>query len=367
MFHREIKKFMKKRIKIYSVFVFIAVLFSCKNENKQERKANELLKKEHALQDSIMNGLRLTNNKNFEIYPADTIIELPNETDLILWKNSFITNTGDIYKGKVNITFSFSEDPNNILFNENLPINLPDSLAELKGILMLTVKDNNGNALNFNPKYATGLRFLPPTKMLGGLAYLYDSVSKNYYSPIKVYEVYRDFKSEESSPVLINLDLADLDSINTADRKVKYKGKKLTNKEVIGYELTLKYPGFYYTGRKAREENLQEASVNISLKSAEALNFEKTKVLLFSQNEDYNYYLRTKYIGSGKYKVIPAPGYGTVKLPLNYKYTIFAYHIEGEKCYFSIKRDVILSSTFDVDLTLTEENVDKLIKIINSL
>ncbi len=354
---------MKNRIKIYSVFVFIAVLFSCKNENKQERKAHELLKNEQALQDSIMKGLSLANSKRFEIYPTDTIIKLPNETDLILWKNSFITNTGEVYRDKVNITFFFSQDPKDILFGKSLP----DSLSELKGILKLIVKDKNGNALSFDPKYATGLRFLPPTKMLGGLAYFYDSVSKNYYSPIKVYEVYRDFKSDESSSVLINLDLADLDSINTADRKVKYKGKKLTNKEVIGYELTLKYPGFYYIGRKAREENLQEASVNISLKSAEALNFEKTKVLLFSQNEDYNYYLRTKYIGSGKYKVTPAPGYSTVKLPLNYKYTIFAYHVEGTKCYFSIKRDVILSSTFDIDLTLTEENVDKLIKIIKSL
>ncbi len=358
---------MRNSIIIYSAFVFITTLSSCKNENKQERNVDDLMNKEQALQDSIVNGLRLANNMSFDVYPSDTIIELPNETDLILWENSFITNTGDIYKDKVSIEFSFSQDPKDVLFSSNLPINLPDSLMELKGVLKLTIKDKNGNTLNFNPKYATGLRFLPSTKMLGGLAYLYDSVSKNYYSPIKVVKTYEIDSTKNDAPTVINMDMLTLDSTNSSNAKTIHKGKKLSNREIIGYELTLKYSGFYYISRKAREENLQEVSISINLKSSEKLNWEKTKVFLFSQDEDYNYYLRTEYSGNGKYKAIPAPGYNTVKLPLNYKYSILAYHIEGESCYTAIKKDIVLSPTSTIELTLKKEAVSEIVKMINNL
>jgi len=352
---------MKCKFISINFLVFTIFFCSCKNENQQDKKNGELLKKERGLQDSILNRISSMSGKQFELFPKDTIIELSNYMDLIIWKNSFATNSGEPYFGKVIIDFNFTNDPLYILFSENSP-DVPDSIVELKGVLNLSIKDERGNDLSFNPNYATGLRFLPETKMLGGLAYRYDTVVKSYYSPIKIYELY---KNKEVGMESFETDL-NFQTNSNGDKKNLHDNKALPKGELIGYELTLKYPGFYYIGRRAKEENLHDVSINIHLKSTETLKWGKAKVFLFSQDEDYNYYLRTRYTGSG-YKIIPAPGYSAVKLPLNYKYTALAYHIEGEKCYIAIKENIILSSTSEIELTLKEETVGKIIKTIENL
>lgn len=349
----------------FSIFICSLTLFSCKNESKSERKEEELLKKEKALQDSILAGLTLMNNNHYEFFPTDTIIELQNETDLILWENSFVTTTGDIYRDQVKIEFSFSQNPKDILFNKYSVINLPDSIQVLKGIIRLKIKDKNGSPLYFNPNYSTVIRFWPSTKMHTGFAYFYDTMSGEYHSPLKTYKI---FKNKEAQNGLepdreINLDFIS-DSGNIRPNSGNNRPSK---QELIGYELTLKYPGIYYISRRSEQKNLKKVDIEINLKSKEILNWEKTKVFLFSQDQDYNYYLRTEYLSDGRFKVIPSSSYYSLELPLDYKYTVMAYHIEGDQCYFAIKKNLTLSPAFSIDLNLKKERLDKLINIIKNL
>lgn len=355
-------------------FCSIGLLFmlltasACKSLKKQEESKALVLKREQILQQNIIATLQSANGSHYEFYPKDTIIELPNETDIILWKNSFITSIGDVYQDKVSVDFEFEQDTLDILYSKNLAITALSPSTKLKGLIKFVIKDNKGNRLNFNPNYSMGIRFLPPTMMLGGFFFLYDSVQKVHYSSIKTYTIFRQKSNDDySNSILILDDMVYPDSINQQNESSKYKNTRLTKKQVIGHELTQKYPGFYFIGRKVKDKNFKEVAITINLSLSDILNHKKTKVFLFSQDEDYNFYLNAKYSENGIYSIVPAREYSNIKLHLDKKYTIFAYQIKEGKSYMAVLKNMTLNSTNSFNLTLKEVEIDKMIEVIREL
>lgn len=354
--------------RIYNISKLVIICSICACGGTKATSKTKKLTKEQILQRNILETLKSASNSYYEFYPKDTVIELPNETDIILWKNSFITNNGNIYHDKVSIDFEFEQDTQEVLYRKSLAITSLNPYIDLKGLIKVVIKDKKGNQLNFNPNYSTGIRFLPPAMMLGGFFFQYDSLQKLYYSVVKSFTIFNVENNEGySNTILINNDFSVSKLSSSQDSSAKYKNTQLTYSQVIASELTLKYPGIYFIGRKAKEKYFKNTQVNISLQSSDTINWEETKVFLFSQEEDYNFYLNSRHNSNGNYVILPARGYNDIKLLLNKKFSVFAYYIKDNKSYMAVRKNIKLHTENYFTLTLKELPIDKVIKVIKEL
>lgn len=347
---------------IYVLFITVLVMVSgCTDDNKAQKQAEE----EEEIRGAIVKMLSVADGKMLNFIPSDTILELDNETELVLWKKSFLNQDSTVYTGKVQLNYYFTSDPKNILFQQYDTRH--SALEEIMGVIQFTATDDKSNDLVLNPQYSTVLRFHPKLKMLATTYFQYDSIMQKYSTPAYFYEkkvVEKIAVSNQEIRDDIEIDDDFRSSNNT--KKQKYQRQSLTKSEIIGYEMTLKNMGLYYISRENKKQNLQTVAINISAQSRDALDWKKVKAFLFTNQNDYNYYLRAKNLGDGNFKIIPASEYKELKLPLEGNYTLLLWGIDGDKSYFS-KRDVKLESVNNLNFNLKNVKFDRLLKEIKSL
>lgn len=357
---------MKKNIPLIIIFLaYILLTFSCNNQESDEL---EKLKKEKQLQDSIVEMFQNFNTQTIKFESIDTILRLPNETEIVVFKNSFLNTDGTYYRGKVHLNFFFSENSGDHLFQQLSKEFIPD-LVHLLGIMKFDIRDESGNVLKINlNNYTPLVRFHPKLKMLGR-AYFYDSLNKKYSTPLVVYEKYkREVSNTSIHDYAISEDFIDFNDTNRINTgRHKHDGRPMTKNEVIGYELTLKQSGFYFISRKNEKENLQRTRIQITVNSKENLTYSKTRIFLYTEQLDYNYYLKAMYVNRNHYIIDSTDNFRELKLPLNNSYTIFAYHIEGDKCFYYTKKNLILKEMNYFNINLREVSLNKLVKEIKNL
>lgn len=362
-------EFMMRRFLVFSLLVFIG--FSCKS-NDYEKEA-EFEKREKQIQDSIDSMLKSVSGITIQFTPKDTLIALPNETYLNVNKKSFITTDSNLYSGKVFLTYNYSQD-----FSEAIAqhfIENKSSVENLKGIIKFEIKDEHGNPLKIDTNFRSFLIFPRNLKMTDWF-YTYDSTTKEYSSPHFIYKKYKIPKSlvgkngYEEPTIGFNAEFFSPDSVDwKAEKKVKYRGSKMSRQEVVGYELTIKQSGFYYLNRKDANENAKgtKIQVNTIIKDSGNFPWQKVKVFIYTQNQEYNYFLSSKHRGNGIFDITSEWKNTQISLPLNYKYTLFAYCIDGENIYSYKQKNISLQPQNNIQIELKKVKFNKLIKQIQTL
>lgn len=352
------------------VFIsLVALLFSCRFENKEQETEQYFEEKFEAQRDSILTMLTSAHEKKIRFIPNDTLLELPSNMNIRLWKNSFLDKDSNIYNGIVNLKIAFITDSSDLLVEQFLT--KPHyKFEELKGILKIEVKDEQGNLLLFNPNYSTSIWFDPKLRLFSGLGWNKDSMNNAYYKPIEITQVFRlpleDHNPDDSlvPDYLIDLSITSDNELNKGE-KVNHKGAMMTKKEVIGYELTIKGNGFYYISRQDRQENLQETNIVVQLET-DLKDFEAI-VLLYNYDEGWSYFLHGEQINTNQYKITPPDGQYKLLLPLNKMYTVLAYFIKDEKVYFGKTPNITLHQNSLINITISETEIEEMIKKIQEM
>jgi hypothetical protein len=357
---------MKRKI-VYLLFAYVMLSFiSCTSD----RKANKTARKEADLRTEIIKMLGDFGGKKLSFIPKDTVLELDNETELVLWKNSFLNQDSSVFNGKTNINYRFTSNTSDLLFNQYEKRH--SQFVDVMGVIKVEVADDRGNPLTLNPKFSTVLRFHPKLNMVTTSYFQYDSAKNEFSTPILFYEnkvskskvVYNNETARDD--IEIDKNYLNKGGSNTVSTKRHYKGQNLTKTEIIGYELTLKNLGFYYITRKNKEENLQSVSIDIQAKCNANPDWKKFKAFLFTNQNDYNYYLKAENLGDGRFQIIPAAGYSQVQLPLDNKYTLLLFGVDGEQSYF-FKKILKLKETNNIEVKLQNVTFERLLKEIKEL
>jgi len=351
---------MVKQIIYIPLISLLIMALGCTDYNKAQKQAE----KEAKIKGAVVQMLSDADGKRLNLTPRDTILELDNETELVLWEKSFLNQDSSVYVGEVKLSYYFTSNPKNILFQQYDERHT--ALEEIMGVIQFRATDEKGNKLVLNPEYPTVLRFHPKLKMLATTYFQYDSIKHKYSTPIYFYEkvITESIRQTNNKELISDIETDDeFIGSNNHTKNQKYKGRSLTKSKIIGYEMTLKNFGFYYISRENKKQNLQVVNISIQAQSRKPINWEKVKTLLFTNQNDYNYYLRAENSGNGLFKIIPAAGHNEVKLPLQNNYTLLMYGIDGEKCYF-FKDKVKLTYTNLIEVRIKEIEFEQLLKEI---
>lgn len=355
---------------LYTGFI-LCLLSSCTFEKEAENKEMTFEEKFEAKRDSIVTMLTNVHGRRIRFLPQDTLIELSGDMDILLWKSSFLDKDSNIYNGVVDLNIAFIADSSDLLVEQFIS-NPNYTYAELQGILKIEVKDEQGNLLNFNPQYLTTIRFDPKLRMLNGMGWRFDSLNSKYYKPVDIVEVFsqplENYDSCQGIPD-IKIDTRFLDEEEIKKRikaaKIRHKGAMMTKQEVIGYELTIKSNGFYYISRQDRQEDLQEVNIVVQLET-DIKDFQ-AKVLLYSYDEGWGYFLQGRKFGNKQYKIVQPDGHFSLQLPLNKRFTALAYFIKEEKIYFGKTPNIQLSPNNLISLTMKEASIEEMVKQIKEM
>jgi len=359
----EAKMIRKNNLKI-TYLLSVICLWACTNNTGIENDQRNI---EKIKQDSIISTLNKYPQIQLEFLPTDTIFRLSSEIEIVIFRNSFIKTDSTPFNDKVNITLDYSNTLSKILSNQ---IQYSKFTTEnLKGILKFEVKDQNGNPLLINPKYSTLIRFHPDAHMMNSSYFMFDTI-KNQYSTLQYgYNIYKNGECDtlnRESPYQI--DFSFLDTSLKPKRNIRHKGKTMNKQEIIAYELTLKQSGFYFINWDDKNENLQNASIIINTVSKEQIeNINNVKMFVFTQNKLDNYYLIGESIDNGKYKIKHSPYHNELKLPLNRKYTLFAYCLDKDKCYFFMQKNISLQPKNEFSIQLEKISFNRLLKELKEL
>jgi hypothetical protein len=309
----------------------------------------------------------------FHFIPKDTIIRLPFETEFIIWKNSFMNTDSSIFHGEVHLTY-------------NLKLSVPNSIAlqwdstvsEFQNIfatLLIHACDKEGNPLIINPDYSTIIRFHPKLNLTFGKYFQFDSAQHEFTTPINFYNSYYNSQTDSGrftgvpNRVILLDYIVDQEFADTLIDDNHAYNNSLSRGELVGYELTLKNFGNYYISRKDEQKNVHSAKIKIKATVIDilSLNWDQVKIFLFTEQEDYNYYLRATHIADGVFEFKPAPGYFDLKLPLDYKYTLLCFAITEDKCFFYKKENIKLKQDNKLQAKLNMVTFDQLLGEIKSL
>jgi hypothetical protein len=349
-------------------FLLLSVLsfVSCTNEKDKERQ--ELVEMQR--RDSILAMIESFSDKPILFETVDSIIELPNDAELVTCKNSFLNMDGTVYNGKVNLKYSIRNDKRDLLLNRYGPDDL--SIQNMLYILQIEIHDSYGHTLLINPDCTTILRFHPKDKLFACTYFYYDSLTKEYSTPVYFYEnkTHNGNQSDTSGIPNREVDYEFWDTINNKNqKKVKHGVFEMTKQEVIGYEMTLKQFGFYYISRDDKRNDLQETEIAVQLAVGRknSVDWHKVKVFLFTEQDDYNYYLGSTNMSDGRFEIKPSPHINVLQLPLGNTYTLLAYAIDGENCYFIKQRGIKLRKENLIEMKLPRVKFESLVKEIKNL
>ncbi len=350
----------------WNSLLLILVLASCSNEKNEN--SHEVTEKQRL--DSICSMIKSFSDKKLSFVPSDQIIELPNDAELVMFKNSFLNQNGEIYHDLVNMKYSIRNDKKHLLINQLG--NEALSVKNLIYLLQIEILDSKGNPLLFNPDYSTLLRFHPREKLNACTYFYYDSSTNEYATPLYFSENTTDIEHNSDSQELPDIMIGGeyWDTLVEKDHsKINHDKWELTKQEVIGYEMTLKHSGFYYISREDKKQDLQVTNIKVQLLTdrKSTIDWRKGKVFLFTEQKDYNYHLGSTNLGNGRFSINPFHLYSELKLPLDNTYTLLAYAIDGENCYFVKKRGIKLTRDNLIELKFPEVAFEDILNEVRKL
>lgn len=338
---------------------------SCLDDSESQRQNRE----ENEMRDAIVDLLSSASTMSYTFTPRDTIIELPNETNLFVAKNSFLTQDSSIYLGDVKIKYEFNTDSSE-LFAQQFRQN-SFGVRSIYGLIKIDAVDNNGRSLIVNKESAPSLFFHPKLNLLACTYFEIDSQSNQYSTPLYFYEKYKDIPISKTIDREGDLgpNALFMDSSSEGNEKTEnYNGTKISKKELIGYEMTLKDFGTYFISRDDNTRDLQTTSINVdlTLPKNKLIDWSKVSLFLVTNQIDYNYLVKAQNDGTGLFKFVKSVGNLDLKLPLDNNYKFLAYGIDGDKCYLFKKRGVKLKSSNSLSYQLKQVSFEKLKSEIRS-
>ncbi|MCB9251856.1 MAG: hypothetical protein H6605_05275 [Flavobacteriales bacterium] len=345
----------------YIILLIVFISISCTNDSSNNLNIEEEIKEK-------LNSISNFPIKSISFNLKDTALELPDDIRFYLLKNSILNMDSTPYDGKVNLKWEFINDSIELL--SHYLNNLYPESALIRGILRIKITDGHGKELIVNNKNPPRITFHPKLNLFNSFYFYKDKFDSGFSSPILFHKIYKNYKKNNEEKDYIGPisygDFIDTSS-NSSIKNVENDGYLLSRQELIGYELTIKEFGYYYISDEDKIHNLQNCNIQVDVRiEGEEENIWQTKLFIFTQQSDYNYYLSAEHIGKNRFEIAKTVHNHQLRLPLDNSYTLMGYLIIDDKCYFYKKKGIRLRINNNLKIKLKKISYEKLLEQVRN-